>query len=152
MLLIHLEGTSHRWQVPHFQDASAQIGKVKLLNCYGLNGVALTTTATGVTFISYCHVTTYCRFSSLKQHTWIISVSVGRESRLSFVLFFNPHLRIYLLTLEREERAGSGGEGERVRETSIGCLLYAPQLWIKSTTLCPDWNQTHDLLVYGTVL
>ena len=40
---------------------------------------------------------------------------------ISLYIFFNPHSRIYLLILEREE----GGESEKYqceRETSMGCL------------------------------
>ena len=53
---------------------------------------------------------------------------------MCFLFLLYPHLRICLLTLEREER---GREGERqtdgqtetlnVREKQVGCLLYIPQ-------------------------
>ena len=42
---------------------------------------------------------------------------------------FNPHLRICVLILEREE-----GRGERERETMIGFLLHMPQQGIEPIT------------------
>ena len=36
--------------------------------------------------------------------------------------FFNPHPRICLWILEREERSGGGGDGERERERNIDQL------------------------------
>ena len=42
---------------------------------------------------------------------------------MSMYIYTFPHLRTYILILER----GEGGR-ERGRETSIRCLLYVPQL------------------------
>ena len=61
-------------------------------------------------------------------------------SSFLFFFFYNSHLRICLLFLDREEREGVsvGGWGrgrERgERETLIGCLPYTPQTGIEPTT------------------
>ena len=50
------------------------------------------------------------------------------------ILFKNPHLKICLLILEREE-GWVGGERERVRERHQSVdFRYAPQLGLEPTT------------------
>ena len=54
---------------------------------------------------------------------------------ISFLnIIFNPHLRICLLILEREERRG----GERERDVKEKYRLVASHT-------CPDQDQTHNL-------
>ena len=53
----------------------------------------------------------------------VISAAPGALGYLSFFSSFNPHPRVYLLILEREE------EGKT--ETLISCLWYVPRPGIK---------------------
>ena len=52
-------------------------------------------------------------------------------NNLSSSCFINPHLRVCLLILVREE---VGVRGRAERETLISCLLYAPQPGIEPAT------------------
>ena len=58
--------------------------------------------------------------------------------------------------IDFREESGEGGEREREKETSIGCLSYAPAMGIKPATLgmCLDWGgyQTCSLLMCGVML
>ena len=58
---------------------------------------------------------------------------------MPLIVFSNLHPRICLLILEREEGR------ERERETSISCLLYAPQPGIEPTTLWGTEQRSNQL-------
>ena len=58
--------------------------------------------------------------------------------------FFNPHPRIYSLILERGT-GKRGREGERERETLIGCLQYTPGLGIEPAAFwCKGYHSNHS--------
>ena len=71
-----------------------------------------------------------------------------------FLIFFNPHLRTRLLTLEREERRW----GDTERKTSISCLCMCPYQGANPQPRNVPWpcaltgDQTCSHLVYGTIL
>ena len=60
---------------------------------------------------------------------------------------------IYLL-LERVKEEREGVKHQCVRETSIGCLLYAPQLgtWPTTWACALTWTKTSNLSLCGVVL
>ena len=61
----------------------------------------------------------------LQKVTWYY-LGYYRPFKIIYLFIFNPHPRIYLLILEREEggREKERAEQEIEREISIGCLLY----------------------------
>ena len=62
--------------------------------------------------------------------------SSGHEKANSIKFSLNPHPRTYLLILERGEE-----RGERGRETSMGCLSYAPRRdGTCGLGMRPDWG------------
>ena len=60
-----------------------------------------------------------------------------------FYFFLNPHLRIYLLILERD------GGGKKEKETLISCLPYMPRTRDRThnQSMCLDWEW--DLQPFG---
>ena len=50
------------------------------------------------------------------------------------------------------DREGEREKHQREREITTGCLPQAPQLETQNLRVCPDGDQTCNLLVYGTIL
>ena len=61
-------------------------------------------------------------------------------------------LFIYFLSLTQGDVHWLQRERKRKRETSAGCLSYAPWLRIKPKTLALTRNRAHNPLLYGTTL
>lgn len=87
---------------------------------------------------------------SMLQHSSPCKINILRC--ISFFLSLsNPHLRTMLIDFrEREWGKREGEKDSSERETSIGCLLYAPQpgtehaIWVCGLS----GNQTYHLLLY----
>ena len=66
----------------------------------------------------------------------------------SLTIFFNPHLRIYFLIFRER---GKERESERERERE-GDIYVREKHWSFSSHIHLAADQTHNLLIYGTML
>ena len=76
-------------------------------------------------------------FCSLLVLLWNSMNESPKNPCLYFLIFFNPHMRIYLLIWETERERET-----MMWKTLISCLLYLP--WTGDQTckldMCPDWE------------
>ena len=102
-------------------------------------------------FICLCYLSIYL-WNCYQTHLEELQESSSMSLNFFLYFFLQSSHKDVLIDLQREEKGGREGEKHQCeRETSIGCLLYGPQLWTKpATQTCALMgNRTVDLLVYG---